>query len=156
LYSKITDSKLAGLWGLLLMLQVQLAMATEVIDVRRLGQADSSTPAMAGFYIVNPRGESIAVDPVKAGLATTGSADFGAPPGARPPASGGREDSVSDKPVRAYDDQDRPRRRQMRLRRKPPDRSLSKQFRCERHGLYYTNDGRCILPAWSNPYLRER
>jgi hypothetical protein len=151
---KMTDGEAGVVCGFLLLLQVQIAMATEAIDVRQLGQTDKSTPAMAGFYVVNPEGELIAVDPVAAGLATTSSADFSAPLPAKPAAARGSEDSVSRSPAQAYDDQDKPRRAFVRSKRKRPDRSLSKQLQCERHGLYYTNDGRCILPAWSNPRVK--
>jgi hypothetical protein len=129
-------------------------MAAEAIDVRDLGQPDNSAAAMAGFYFVNPQGASIAMDPVEAGLATSSSADFSAQPPDKPPAAHGSEDTLSDEPTHGNDDENKPRRVFVRIKRKPPKRSLSKQFQCERHGFYYTNDGRCVRPAWNKPGVR--
>jgi hypothetical protein len=152
---KMTDSEAGAICGFMLLLHAQIAVATEAIDVRDLGQPDNSTPAMAGFYFVSPQGELITLDPVEAGLATTSSSDFSAPPPARSSAESRSEDSESSKPARANSDEDKPQRVLVRIKRKPPDRRLSKQYQCERHGLYYTNDGRCILPAWIQPRVKQ-
>lgn len=132
---------------LLLLPASTLTTAAEVIDVRELGRPDATGRAMPGFYVVKPDGESAAVDPVEAGLATTSSADFSAPPPPEPPPPATTETAPS-KSREASNERDGPRRVLVRIKRKQPERSLSRQFQCERHGFYYTNDGRCILPAW--------
>jgi hypothetical protein len=125
----------------------------EIVDVTELQQPDSSRAAMAGFYTVTPDGETTREDPLESGFATSAGSDFdperAVEAGTEPatPEKDSKEESSTKKK--------KPETRTIRIRvkRKPPQRNLADQFQCERHGFYYTTDGRCILPAYSYPQV---
>ena len=119
----------------------------EIVDITELQQPDNSSAAMAGFYTVTPDGETILDDPVESGFAISAGSDFDP------------ERSTEEKPVPEPSEQEtektssskeKKRTVRIRIKRKPPQRDLASQFQCERHGFYYTNDGRCILPAYQH------
>ena len=93
--------------------------------------ADSLTPGMARFYIVDDTGRSQPSDP---SVETIGTPE----PGQSRVVVGARQPTASPR-----------RERRIVVRRKPmsePD--AFEEFRCERVGLYYTSDGRCVVPAY--------
>ena len=119
----------------------------EIVDITELQQLDNSSAAMAGFYTVTPDGETTLEDPVESGFAISAGSDFDP------------ERSQEEKPVpesseqqneKASNSKKKKRTIRIRVKRKPPERDLASQFQCERHGLYYTNDGRCIVPAYQH------
>ena len=119
----------------------------EIVDITELQQPDKSSSAMAGFYTVTPDGETTLEDPVESGFAISAGSDFDP------------ERSQEEKPVpesseqqneKASSSKKKKRTIRIRVKRKPPQRDLASQFQCERHGLYYTNDGRCIVPAYQH------
>ena len=119
----------------------------EIVDITELQQPDKSSAAMAGFYTVTPDGETTPVDPVESGFAISAGSDFDP------------ERSTEEKPQPEPSEQEtektssskaKKRTVRIRIKRKLPERDLASQFQCERHGFYYTNDGRCILPAYQH------
>ena len=119
----------------------------EIVDITELQQPDKSSAAMAGFYTVTPDGETTLDDPVESGFAISAGSDFDP------------ERSTEEKPQPEPSEQEtektsgskaKKRTVRIRVKRKPPQRDLASQFQCERHGFYYTNDGRCILPAYQH------
>ena len=120
----------------------------EVYDITELQQPDNSSSAMTGFYTVTPDGETTLEDPVKSGFAISAGSDFDperiseeepdSPEKKSETTSSGKKKNRETRKVR------------IRVKRKPPERDLASQFQCERHGFYYTNDGRCILPAYQH------
>ncbi len=90
------------------------------------------TPAMAAFYNIDNKGRSVLEAPVVAVIS---------PSNARP---------------RATVMGSRPSSQRRTRQRRGPSRAVSirvtrtnnarEAHRCEQHGLYYTTDGRCILP----------
>ena len=119
----------------------------EVYDISELQQPNNSSAAMAGFYTVTPDGETILEDPVESGFAISAGSDFDP------------ERSQEEEPVPESSEQQnektstskkKKRTIRIRVKRKPPQRDMASQFQCERHGLYYTNDGRCIVPAYQH------
>jgi hypothetical protein len=124
--------------------------AVEIIDARDLHQQKSSDQPVTGFYAVTPDGKTKPIDPVESGLATSGTADLsttGSEPHSR---SASTEELPEQEPAKKKARKDKPRKVRIRIKRKPPERDLADQFQCERHGFYYTNDGRCILPAYGH------
>ena len=120
----------------------------EIVDINELQQPDkSSGSAMAGFYTVTPDGETILEDPVESGFAITAGSDFD-------PERSQEEEPESEAPEqqteKASSIKKKKRTIRIRVKRKPPQRDLASQYQCERHGLYYTNDGRCIVPAYQH------
>jgi len=115
----------------------------EVYDISELQQPDNSGAAMAGFYTVTPDGETTREDPVESGFAISAGSDFD-PERILEEEEDPEEISSSEKKTREK------RTVRIRVKRKPPQRDLASQFQCERHGFYYTNDGRCILPAYQH------
>lgn len=96
----------------------------------------ASATAVGRFYVVQANGELRAEDPVHSGVAI----------GADPRLSGERDPTqkvrVSGTPPAA------PARDALTVRHQPPpEHDASEAFRCERIGLYYTQDGRCVMPA---------
>ena len=135
----------------MVVLGIHCAMTqAEIFDITELQQPDNTSPAMTGFYTVTPDGETTPEDPVKSGFAITAGSDFDPEraaedaPGTDASGQSSEEASSSKKPPR------KSRTVRIRVRRKPPEQNLADQFQCERHGLYYTNDGRCILPAYQH------
>jgi len=119
----------------------------EVYDITELQQPDNSSPAMTGFYTVTPDGETTLEDPVESGFAISAGSDFDP------------KRSTEEKPQPEPSEQEtektssskaKKRTVRIRIKRRPPERDLASQFQCERHGLYYTNDGRCIVPAYQH------
>lgn len=126
------------------------AVAVEIIDIRKQHQQTSPGQPVTGFYAVTPDGKTRPIDPVKSGLATTGSTDLSTIEGAAPNRPPNTEEQTEQEATKKKSSHDKPRKIRVRITRKPPERSLSDQFQCERHGFYYTNDGRCILPSWGH------
>ena len=124
--------------------------AVEIIDARDLHGQQASDQPVTGFYSVTPEGETRPIDPVESGLATAGSTDLSPEDGEPPQPSTDTQESRTQKSSKKKTGQDKPRKVRIRIKRKPPERSLADQFQCERHGFYYTNDGRCILPAYGH------
>jgi hypothetical protein len=119
----------------------------EIYDINDLQQPDKSSAAMAGFYTVTPDGETTLEDPVESGFAITAGSDFD------PERSQEEEpvpESSEQQNEKASSSKKKKRTIRIRVNRKPPQRDLASQFQCERHGLYYTNDGRCIVPAYQH------
>lgn len=122
----------------------------EVYDITELQQPDNSSSAMTGFYTVTPDGETILEDPVESGFAITAGSDFDperSPEEASDPDSA---EKASEPKSGSKKKKQETRTVRIRVKRKPPERSRADQFQCERHGFYYTNDGRCILPAYQH------
>jgi hypothetical protein len=120
----------------------------EIYDITELQQPDTSSSAMTGFYAVTPNGKTTPEDPLESGFATSAGSDFDPERSAveetESPPEGNDSDQATDTKKK------KPESRTIRIRIKPnqPKRNLADQFQCERHGLYYTNDGRCIVPAF--------
>ena len=128
----------------------------EIYDITELQQPDTTSPAMTGFYDVSPQGESTPEDPMESGFATSASSDFD-------PERSAEEESDADSSGKNSDETSSSEKKNretrtilIRVKRKPPERDLASQFQCERHGFYYTNDGRCILPAYGHSALTPR
>ena len=139
------------LWVTLVMLLTgSKALAVEIIDARDLHGQQTSGQPVTGFYSVTPDGETRPIDPVESGLATAGSTDLSPEEGEPPQPSADTEESQEQQASKQKTSQDKPRKVRIRIKRKPPERSLADQFQCERHGFYYTNDGRCILPSYGH------
>ena len=122
----------------------------EIYDITELQQPDTSSPAMAGFYSVTPDGETTLEDPLESGFATSAGSDFDPE---RPAEEEAGSDSAEKKSVTASDNKKESRETRtvrIRVKRKAPRRDLASRFQCERHGFYYTNDGRCILPTFGH------
>ena len=132
---------------LVILLACSHAMAVEIIDARDLHQQKSSDQPVTGFYAVTPDGKTKPIDPVKSGLATSGTADLSTVDSEPPNRSASTEELPELEPATKKTSKDKPRKVRIRIKRKPPERNLADQFQCERHGFYYTNDGRCILPS---------
>jgi len=115
----------------------------EIYDITELQQPDNSSPAMTGFYTVTPDGETTLEDPVESGFAISAGSDFD------PERTPKEEPDIAATPNNK-EKKAEPRTVRIRVKRKPPERDLASQFQCERHGFYYTNDGRCILPAYQH------
>ena len=123
------------------------AAQAEVYDITELQQPDKSSAAMAGFYTVTPDGETTLEDPVESGFAISAGSDFD------PERSQEEEpvpESSEQQNKKASSSKKKKRTIRIRVKRKPPERDMASQFQCERHGLYYTNDGRCIVPAYQH------
>jgi hypothetical protein len=119
------------------------AAQAEIYDITELQQPDNSSAAMAGFYTITPDGETTLEDPVKSGFAISAGSDFDPE----------RIIEEKDDPENTSGNEKNTREKRtirIRVKRKPPQRDLASQFQCERHGFYYTNDGRCILPAYQH------
>ena len=120
----------------------------EIYDITELQQPDASSPAMTGFYSITPDGETTLEDPLESGFATSAGSDFDA---VRSSGEEAEPDSSGKKPVTSSSRKKKTRETRtvrIRIKRKAPERDLASQFQCERHGFYYTNDGRCIAPAY--------
>ena len=127
------------------------AIQAEIYDITDLQQPDTSSPAMTGFYNVTPDGETTIEDPLASGFATSASSDFDTERSQEEkPESNTSEQQTGQSPHSNKENRQK-RTIRIRVRRKPPQQNLADQFQCERHGLYYTNDGRCIVPAYSHP-----
>ena len=129
------------------------AIQAEIYDITELQQPDTTSRAMAGFYSVNPDGESTAEDPLESGFATSAGSNFD--PERSPEEEPDANASGDDAETTLHADKKKRKTRTVRIRvkRKPPERDLAAQFQCERHGFYYTNDGRCGAPAYGQPPL---
>ena len=135
---------------LVILLACSHAMAIEIIDVRKQHQQASPGQPVTGFYAVTPDGKTKPIDPVKSGLATSGTADLSTVDSEPPNRSASTEELPELEPATKKTSKDKPRKVRIRIKRKPPERNLADQFQCERHGFYYTNDGRCILPSYGH------
>jgi hypothetical protein len=126
------------------------ATRAEIYDITELQQPDTTSPAMAGFYNVTPDGETAAEDPLESGFATSAGSDFD--PERSPQEEPDANASGDDAETTLHGDRKKRKTRTVRIRvkRKPPERDLAAQFQCERHGFYYTNDGRCVAPAYGH------
>jgi hypothetical protein len=122
----------------------------EIYDITELQQPDTSSSAMTGFYTVTPDGRTTLEDPLESGFAISAGSDFDPQRQIEdeeenePAATGTESDKASGSK------QKQPETQSIRITIKPQrlERNLAEQFQCERHGLYYTNDGRCIVPAF--------
>ena len=135
---------------LVILLACSHSMAIEIIDVRKQHQQASPGQPVTGFYAVTPDGKTRPIDPVKSGLATSGSTDFYKQEVEPPEQPLKTQEPPDQETAKKKTSKDKPRKVRIRITRKPPERSLSDQFQCERHGFYYTNDGRCILPSYGH------
>ncbi len=135
---------------LVILLVSSNAIAVEIIDARDLHQQKSSDQPVTGFYAVTPDGKTKPIDPVKSGLATSGTADLSTVDSEPANRSASTEELPELEPAKKKTSKDKPRKVRIRIKRKPPERNLADQFQCERHGFYYTNDGRCILPSYGH------
>jgi hypothetical protein len=135
---------------LVILLACSHAMAIEIIDVRKQHQQASPGQPVTGFYAVTPDGKTKPIDPVKSGLATSGTSDLSTVDSEPPNRSASTEELPELEPATKKTSKDKPRKVRIRIKRKPPERNLADQFQCERHGFYYTNDGRCILPSYGH------
>ena len=123
-------------------------LLAEIYDISELQQPDTTAPAMTGFYNVSPRGVTTPEDPLESGFATSAGSDFDPEhtpeeePDTDPSGKNSEEAPGSEKKTRER------RRILIRVKRKSPERDLASRFQCERHGFYYTNDGRCVAPAY--------
>ena len=120
----------------------------EIYDITELQQQDTSSPAMTGFYTVTPDGKTTLEDPLESGFATSAGSDFDPE---RSPEEASDADSSGKNAEKASSSEKNNRKTRtvrIRVKRKAPERDLAAQFQCERHGFYYTNDGRCIIPAY--------
>lgn len=126
------------------------AIRAEIYDITELQQPDTTSPAMTGFYSVTPDGETTAEDPLESGFATSAGSHFDPErsPEEEPDANFLGDDA--EKTSRGEKKKRETRTVRIRVKRKPPERDLAAQFQCERHGFYYTNDGRCVAPAYGN------
>ena len=124
------------------------AIQAEIYDITELQQPDTTSPAMAGFYHVNPDGESTAEDPLESGFATSAGSNFDPErsPDETPDANSSGVNA--EKAPRIEKKKRKTRTVRIRVKRKPPQRDLTAQFQSKRHGFYYTNDGRCGAPAY--------
>lgn len=104
-------------------------------------------PAMVRFYGVGPSGRSAPEDPLATGFALDSSASFD-------PAA--RVSDAAAQPEEAADTRQTLHKHSPPLTNRleyPSQRrrdSFSREFdeyRCERHGFFYTADGRCVVPA---------
>jgi len=122
----------------------------EIYDITELQHPDTSSSAMTGFYAVTPDGNTILEDPLESGFAISAGSDFNpdrsADVAADPATAGNESGQATDTKKK------QPESRTIRIRIKPnrPERNLLDQFQCERHGLYYTSDGRCVVPAFGH------
>jgi len=132
------------------------AMQAEIYDITELQQPDTTSPAMAGFYNVNPDGESTAEDPLESGFATSAGSNFDPERSPEEEADANSSGGNAEKASSSEKKKRETRTVRIRVKRKPPQRDLAAQFQCERHGFYYTNDGRCILPAYGYSPLIPR
>lgn len=126
------------------------ATRAEIYDITDLQQPDTTSPAMTGFYTVTPDGETTAEDPLESGFATSASGDFDLERSSREedePAPSGQN---AEKAANTSRKNKETRTVRIRVKRQPPQRDLAAQFQCERHGFYYTNDGRCVAPAYGH------
>ena len=124
-------------------------LLAEIYNITELQQPDTSSRAMTGFYNVTPDGEQTAEDPLESGFAISAGSDFNPerPPGEKPESITSEEQSG--KASRNKKETRETRTILVRVKRKRPERNRADQFQCERHGFYYTNDGRCIIPSYS-------
>jgi len=127
------------------------AVPAEVVDISDLQQPDNSSAAMAGFYTVTPEGETLLEDPLESGFATSTGSDFDPERAVETEAEPGSSGKESKEESRAKKKRPEKRTIRIRIKREPPQPNLADQFQCERHGFYYTKDGRCILPAYGYP-----
>ena len=123
------------------------AIRAEIYDITELQQLDTTSPAMTGFYNVTPDGETTAEDPLESGFATSASGNFDLE---QSPRGEDEPDTPEQKTEKSSNSNRKTRTVRIRVKRKPPERDLTAQFQCERHGFYYTNDGRCVAPAYGN------
>jgi len=121
--------------------------SAEIYDINDLQQPDKSSAAMAGFYTVTPDGETTQEDPVESGFAISAGSDFDPE---RSQEEESEPESSEQQTEKVSSSKKKKRTIRIRVKRKPPQRDLASQFQCERHGLYYTNDGRCIVPAYQH------
>jgi hypothetical protein len=120
----------------------------EVYDITELQQPDNSSPAMAGFYTVTPDGETTLEDPVESGFAISAGSDFDPD---RIQEEEPESDTAGEAPEKASNSKKQETRTvRIRVKRKQPERNRADQSQCERHGFYYTRDGRCILPTYGH------
>jgi len=120
----------------------------EVYDITELQQPGNSSPAMTGFYTVTSDGETTLEDPVESGFALDAGSDFDPDLIQEEEPESDTSEKTSEKASNSKKQETRTVR--IRVKRKQPERNRADQSQCERHGFYYTNDGRCILPAYQH------
>ena len=91
------------------------------------------TPAMAAFYAIDSEGRSVREAPVVTVISH---------PNTRARATVTRSRPRSQRRMR----QGRGPSRVISIRVTRTSHNAREAYRCEQHGLYYTTDGRCILP----------
>ncbi|MEN8206297.1 MAG: hypothetical protein ABFS24_09815 [Pseudomonadota bacterium] len=124
--------------------------SAEIYDITELQQPDNSSAAMTGFFTVTPDGKTTREDPVKSGFAISAGSDFDPE---RASEKAPDTDASGQNPEQASRSEKKARKKRtvrIRVKRKPPEQNLANQFQCERHGFYYTDDGRCILPTYQH------
>lgn len=109
--------------------------------------AGGKAPAMVRFYGVGPAGMSAPEDPLATGFALDSSASFD--PAAREGGAAARPEEAAEA-GRTRHGNTAP----LTIRREYPGRRYwdsfdrdFEEYRCERHGFFYTADGRCVVPA---------
>ena len=125
-------------------------LLAEIYDITELQQPDTTSPAMAGFYNVTPDGEQTAEDPLQSGFATSASGNFDPQRPSQEEDEPDNSGQGTEKSPNSNKKNQETRTIRIRARRKRPARNRADQFQCERHGFYYTNDGRCIIPAYGH------
>lgn len=129
-----------------------LPVATaEIYDASQLRAPETgSGSTMANFYTVNPDGESVREDPVESGFALTASGSFDP---AQRQATIDEEKNKADKKDEATSPASSRSSTKIIVKkttRRKSKRSFLKSYKevqCERHGFFYTSDGRCVVPA---------
>ncbi len=147
-----------------LFLVLSSTAATAGIDQSPTGTRGST--ATTTFYVVNSDGRSVPENPLASGFAVTSSEPFNPSspaqlvntPGtfaatqSNRPISQARQHRVSSK--RQTNSSIRIRTSKRAARK--PKRDRASEYRCERHGFFYTANGRCVVPAQNRPSYRVR
>jgi len=110
-----------------------------------------TAPALVRFYGVGPAGTSAPENPLATGFALDSSASFD--PASRDSGAAARPEEAADTGRTLHEDPAPPgsHTEYTGQRRRDFFRSEFDELRCERHGFFYTADGRCVVPAWRHP-----
>ena len=106
-----------------------------------------TVPAMVRFYGVGPTGVSAPENPLATGFALDSSASFD--PAVRERDAADRPEEAANRGPTPHDDHARPaiRRQYPVQRRQDPFGREFDEYRCERHGFFFTAAGRCVAPV---------
>lgn len=146
--------QLKSLWYLALPLCWCTPYATAEIYEAAALQPQKVGPglALAAFYTVDRSGESVPEDPVASGFALSSSGSFARSHQATDETATDQEKHATR--ARSGDKETRTPPVSIRIevvsRRQPSSfRRQREEFKCERPGLFYTSDDRCVVPATS-------